>query len=165
MILWGDKPSLWTMRTFATLNHAFQRKAAQPSQDLPHQLGTHKLFEPHGNAGRRKLRVSKTCNTVDMWLQWSSLLGIQLQGLPAHFEELCGKQETSISICFPHISSKVLSSHLLVQLLGFKDLLSKSVPLILPQTRTSHDCGFWLSSRGKLKLFQSQTTVHLWGPK
>lgn len=88
--------------------------------------------------------MSKTCNTFDVRLQWSSLLGIQLQGLPAHVEELCGKQQTSISACFPHVPSKVLSFHLLVQLLEFRHLLSDSVPLILPQTRTSQDCGSWL---------------------
>lgn len=90
--------------------------------------------------------------------------GAQLQGLSAHFEELCGQQQMSIPICFPHIPSEVLPSHLLVQLLGFRHLLSDSVPLILPQTRTGHDCGSWLPSQRKVKLFQSQMIVQQWSP-
>lgn len=89
--------------------------------------------------------------------------GAQLQGLPAHFEELCGQQQMSIPICFPHMPSKVLP-RLLVQLLGVRQLFSESVPLILPQTRTGHDCGSWLPSQRKEKLFQSQMIVQQWSP-
>lgn len=160
MILRGEKPSLWIIHTLATLNSAFQRKAAQAGFTT---------LAGHVQAVWTSWKCSKeksksTCNTFNVWLQWSSLIGIQLQGLPAHFEELCGQCKTSIPICFPHIPSKVLSSHLLVQLLGFRHLLSKSVSLISPQPRTSHDCGSWLPSRKKVKLFQSQITVQQWCP-
>lgn len=106
----------------------------------------------------------KAKSITNLWSR-SSLLGIQLQRLPACFEELGGKQQTSILICFPNILNEFLWSHILVQLFGLRYLLSESIPLILLQTRTSHDCSSRLPSWEKLKFFQSQTAVQHWGSK
>lgn len=159
MILRGDKPSLWTTHTLPTLNSAFQRKAANQgriyhiSWACTSCLNLMKMLE--GESWEyHKHAIPLMCNCS----------GVQLQGLPAHFEELCGRQQTSKPICLLHIPNKVLSSHLLVQLLEFRHLLSESVPLILPQTRISHDCGSWLPSRRKVKLFRCQMIVQQWSP-